>query len=152
MKALVFDHVRPSKELLTRLRHVANYKAAFDTILAELSKQVKHKFPPKVKRYESLEVPAMTLYDVHFRACDSYFEVAWQDRERQGSFQVSEVRQEAGLPHAPPTASLPLTTTRRFTRVLAAERASGVKDNTRINVVGVKVSLNNETFKYPVSN
>jgi hypothetical protein len=58
MKALVFDHARPSKELLTRLHHVSNYKAAFDTILAELSKQVKHKFPPKVKRYESLEVPA----------------------------------------------------------------------------------------------
>ena len=58
MKALVFDHARPSKKLLTRLHHVANYKAAFDHILAELSKQVKHKFPPKVKRYESLEVPA----------------------------------------------------------------------------------------------
>ena len=58
MKALVFDGTRPSKELLTRLRSVANYKAALDTILAELSKQVKFKFPPKVRRYESLEVPA----------------------------------------------------------------------------------------------
>jgi hypothetical protein len=55
MKALVFDGVRPSSELRTRLRCVVNYKAAFDTILAELSKQVTHKFPPK---YESLEVPA----------------------------------------------------------------------------------------------
>ena len=58
MKALVFDGARPSKELLTRLRYVANYKAALDTILAELSKQVKFKFPPKVRHYQSLEVPA----------------------------------------------------------------------------------------------
>jgi hypothetical protein len=58
MKALVFDGTRPSKELLRRLRHVANYKAALDTILAELSKQVRFKFPPKVRHHESLEVPA----------------------------------------------------------------------------------------------
>jgi hypothetical protein len=56
IKALVFNHVRPSKPLLTRLHHVANYKAAYDAILDELSKGVRHKFPPK--RYESLEVPA----------------------------------------------------------------------------------------------
>jgi hypothetical protein len=56
MKALVFQGTRPSRELLTRLRHVVNYKAALDTILAELSKQLKHKFPPKVPHYESLEV------------------------------------------------------------------------------------------------
>jgi hypothetical protein len=56
MKALVFNHVRPSKSLLTRLHHVTNYKAAYDAILDELSKGVRHKFPPK--RYESLEVPA----------------------------------------------------------------------------------------------
>jgi hypothetical protein len=58
MKALVFKGTRPNGELLTRLHHVTNYKAALDTILAELSKQVKHKFPPPVRHYESLEVPA----------------------------------------------------------------------------------------------
>jgi hypothetical protein len=58
MKALVFDGARPCKELLTRLRYVANYKAALDTILAELSKQVHFKFPPPVHHYESLKVPA----------------------------------------------------------------------------------------------
>jgi hypothetical protein len=56
MKALVFQGTRPGAELLTRLRRVVNYKAALDTILTELSKQVKHKFPPKVRHYESLEV------------------------------------------------------------------------------------------------
>jgi len=58
MKALVFKGKRPSGELLTRLRHVTNYKAALDTILAELSKQVKHRFPPPLRHHESLEVPA----------------------------------------------------------------------------------------------
>jgi hypothetical protein len=58
MKALVFENRRPGKELLTRLHHVTNYKAAFDAILAEMSKQVTHKFPPKVQHYESVEVPA----------------------------------------------------------------------------------------------
>jgi hypothetical protein len=58
MKALVFDGTRPSAELKTRLNHVVNYKAALDTILAELSKQVHFKFPPPVHHYESLEVPA----------------------------------------------------------------------------------------------
>jgi hypothetical protein len=55
MQAMAIGNVRPSKELLTRLRH-GNYKSAFKRILTELSKPVKHKLPPK--RYESLEVPA----------------------------------------------------------------------------------------------
>jgi hypothetical protein len=54
MKALVLHGQRPSRELLTRLRHVTNYAAALDTILAELSRQSKHKFPPKV--YQSVEI------------------------------------------------------------------------------------------------
>ena len=58
MKALVFDGARPCKELLTRLRYVANYKAALDTILAELSRQSPHKFPPPVSQFQSLEVSA----------------------------------------------------------------------------------------------
>ena len=45
-RALVFDGTRPSKELLQRLRNVGNYAAALQSILIELSKQVKHKFPP----------------------------------------------------------------------------------------------------------
>ena len=57
-KALVFDGTRPSDGLLVRLRSVVNYKTALDTVMAELSKQVKHKFPPKVKHFKSLEVPA----------------------------------------------------------------------------------------------
>jgi len=47
MRALVFDGARPSKELLRRLRNVGNYAAALQSILIELSKQVKHKFPPQ---------------------------------------------------------------------------------------------------------
>ena len=47
MRALVFDGARPSKTLVHRLNHVGNYMAALRSILAELSKQVKHKFPPK---------------------------------------------------------------------------------------------------------
>ena len=47
MRALVFDHARPSKELIRRLNHVGNYMAALNSILATLSAQVKHKFPPK---------------------------------------------------------------------------------------------------------
>ena len=45
--ALVFQCKRPGAELLYRLHHVGNYMAAFNSILVELSKQVKHKFPPK---------------------------------------------------------------------------------------------------------
>jgi hypothetical protein len=47
MRALVFDGARPSKALLRRLRNVGNYAAALNSILIELSKQVKHKFPPR---------------------------------------------------------------------------------------------------------
>ena len=58
MKALVFHGVRPCQELLHRLHHVANYKAALDAILTELSKQVKHKFPPPLPRRKSRRIPA----------------------------------------------------------------------------------------------
>jgi hypothetical protein len=44
---LVFQHKRPGAELLYRIHHAANYMAAFNSILDTLSKQVKHKFPPK---------------------------------------------------------------------------------------------------------
>ncbi len=46
MRALVFDGARPSKELLRRLHNVGNYAAALQSILVELSKQVKHRFAP----------------------------------------------------------------------------------------------------------
>jgi hypothetical protein len=46
-RALVFDGARPRKELRRRLRNVGNYAAALQSILIELSKQVKHRFPPK---------------------------------------------------------------------------------------------------------
>ena len=59
MKALVLNGKRPSVELRTRLRSVANFKAALDAVLAELSEQVAFKFPPKVKHFKSLEVPAL---------------------------------------------------------------------------------------------
>jgi hypothetical protein len=58
MKALVLHGERPGRELLTRLFNVANYKAAYDTILAELSRQSPHKFPPPVSQFQSLEVSA----------------------------------------------------------------------------------------------
>ena len=58
MKALVFHGARPCQELLHRLRRVANYKAALDAILTELSKQVKHKFPPPLPHRKSRRVPA----------------------------------------------------------------------------------------------
>ncbi len=50
LKALVFDHSRPSADLIRRLHHVGNYMAAFNDILDELSKQVKHKFPPSMRK------------------------------------------------------------------------------------------------------
>ena len=53
MRALVFDGARPSKELLRRLRNVGNYAAALQSILVELSKQVKHKFPPKFSSHKA---------------------------------------------------------------------------------------------------
>ena len=46
-RALVFDGARPRKELRRRLRNVGNHAAALQSILIELSKQVKHRFPPK---------------------------------------------------------------------------------------------------------
>ena len=46
-RALVFDGARPRKELRRRLRNVGNYAAALQSILIELSKQVKHRFPPQ---------------------------------------------------------------------------------------------------------
>ncbi len=51
--ALVFQCKRPGPELLYRLHHVGNYMAAFHSILVELSKQVKHKFPPKGRKSSS---------------------------------------------------------------------------------------------------
>jgi len=45
LRALVFDGTRPSKGLLRRLRRVAKYQRALDSILTELSKQVRHVFP-----------------------------------------------------------------------------------------------------------
>jgi hypothetical protein len=58
MKVFVFDRKRPRRELFTLIRFDPKYKDALDAILVELSKQVKHKFPPKVRHYESLKVPA----------------------------------------------------------------------------------------------
>jgi hypothetical protein len=46
MHLLVEEGQRPCRALVTRLNHVANYKAAFDEIAAELSKGLEHKFPP----------------------------------------------------------------------------------------------------------
>ena len=46
IRAFAEEGVRPSGEVLTRLRRVANYKAALKDILAELSKGLNHKFPP----------------------------------------------------------------------------------------------------------
>lgn len=56
-RALVEGGARPSKELRTRLKHVANYKAALDSILAELSQPViAQHFPPQTDHFESLEI------------------------------------------------------------------------------------------------
>ena len=46
IRALVEEGRRPCKELRTRLHHVRNYQAALNEILAELSKPLKHQFPP----------------------------------------------------------------------------------------------------------
>jgi hypothetical protein len=58
MHGLVEEGHRPCKELRTRLNRVRNYKAALNEILAELSKPLRHKFPPADYRspvsYESL--------------------------------------------------------------------------------------------------
>jgi len=60
--ALVFQGIRPSKELIHRVHRVPNYIAALNSILVELSKNVKHKFPPPDYRspcsYESLRCKA----------------------------------------------------------------------------------------------
>ena len=58
MKAIVFHHTRPCHDLLHRLHHVANYMAALDAILTELSKQVKFKFPPPFPQRKSRRIPA----------------------------------------------------------------------------------------------
>jgi hypothetical protein len=44
---LVRYGVRPGDELRRRLRNVNNYVAALNSILVELSKAIKHKFPPR---------------------------------------------------------------------------------------------------------
>ena len=46
MHRLVEDGVRPCRTLVTRLNRVRNYKAALQEILTELSKPLKHQFPP----------------------------------------------------------------------------------------------------------
>ena len=60
--ALVFQGKRPSKELIHRVHRVPNYIAALKSILIELSKQCKHKFPPPDYKspcsYESLRCKA----------------------------------------------------------------------------------------------
>ncbi len=47
IKELTYNGTRPSNALLQRLRSIASYSAALSSILIELSKGVKHKFPPK---------------------------------------------------------------------------------------------------------
>jgi len=47
MKALVYYGQRPAADLLFRLNHVGNYMQCLRAILGELSKQCKHRFPPK---------------------------------------------------------------------------------------------------------
>ena len=60
--ALVFQSKRPSKELIHRVHRVPNYIAALKSILIELSKESKHKFPPPDFKspcsYESLRCKA----------------------------------------------------------------------------------------------
>jgi hypothetical protein len=46
MFLLVVYGVRPGDELLRRLRKVGNYAKCLNAILAELSKECKHRFPP----------------------------------------------------------------------------------------------------------
>ena len=48
IKAWILDKVRPCDEVLTRFHHVSNYQICMGVILAELSRQVTHKFPPPV--------------------------------------------------------------------------------------------------------
>jgi hypothetical protein len=53
MRELVRNGVRPDSGLLYRLRNLPRYAECFDSILHELSKQVKHKFPPKNRKPSS---------------------------------------------------------------------------------------------------
>ncbi len=53
MRELVRKGVRPDSGLLYRLRNLPRYAECFDSILHELSKQVKHKFPPKNRKPSS---------------------------------------------------------------------------------------------------
>ena len=54
-RAMVEEGKRPSKELLARMDHVANYKAAKREAMAEFARTSPHKLPPPV-RYESLDL------------------------------------------------------------------------------------------------
>jgi hypothetical protein len=47
LKELVYYGKRPASDLLLRLKHVGKYKECLHSILVELSKECKHKFPPK---------------------------------------------------------------------------------------------------------
>jgi len=62
IRRFVEERQWPSREVLTRLTCVANYKAALSDILTELCKQIDHKWPPagfhsrwERQRYESLD-------------------------------------------------------------------------------------------------
>jgi hypothetical protein len=50
LKALVFNGVRSRVVLIQRLHNTPNYMRAFTAILDELSKGVKHKFPPSMRK------------------------------------------------------------------------------------------------------
>jgi len=65
IRRFVEERQWPGRELLMRLTCVANYKAALNDIMAELCKQVDHKFPPagfrsqwEQHKYESLDPEA----------------------------------------------------------------------------------------------
>lgn len=58
LRELVEEGKQPSRELTNRLRHVENYKACLDSLLAELSQPViQRHFPPPVSHFVSLEIP-----------------------------------------------------------------------------------------------
>jgi hypothetical protein len=65
IRRFVEERQWPSREVLTRLTCVANYKAALSDILAELCKRIDHKWPPagfrsrwERQQYESLDPDA----------------------------------------------------------------------------------------------
>ena len=58
MKALVFDGTADVRRVEDPPEPRRQLQDCPDTILAELSKQAKDKFPPPLRHYESLEVPA----------------------------------------------------------------------------------------------